>query len=307
MELKFSHVARAALEEANTVARWLGAATTSRRARVLRVGVAGGAVDPHAAVCEVRVDGAVVRVRGASGGVRALAQQMLGGPPELAAPRPLTMAERAVWTVVVAAALDELGVPGQVWPVLEAGSAGVAAIAVDLDVGGRALTVWLDGGSELARRARVVRPGAWTARAWLDCEVVAARCAVAATALATLAVGDVVTVERARGGLELVVGDGAVALAASAGAVVATVASEYVPRDMALPDDAHLELTVVVGTARLSVRQLGELAVGVTVPLGRAVGGPFELRAGGRVIGGGELVDVDGELGVRVVSLGDSA
>ncbi|MDB4955119.1 MAG: hypothetical protein JWO36_2688, partial [Myxococcales bacterium] len=33
--------------------------------------------------------------------------------------------------------------------------------------------------------------------------------------------------------------------------------------------------------------------------------GPFELRAAGKILGKGELVDVDGELGVRIVSLGE--
>ena len=47
-----------------------------------------------------------------------------------------------------------------------------------------------------------------------------------------------------------------------------------------------------------------ELAVGQVVSLGRPLAGPFEVRAAGRVVGQGELVDVDGELGVRIVSLG---
>ena len=55
----------------------------------------------------------------------------------------------------------------------------------------------------------------------------------------------------------------------------------------------------------LSLRQVFELAVGQIVPLGRPLAGPFELRAAGRVVGRGELVDVDGELAVRIVSLGD--
>jgi type III secretion protein Q len=78
----------------------------------------------------------------------------------------------------------------------------------------------------------------------------------------------------------------------------------YVPRDMALPD-AHVELTVTAGTTRLSLRQLTELAPGQIISLGRPLGGPFEVRAEGRVLGRGELVDVDGELAVRIVSLGD--
>ena len=83
----------------------------------------------------------------------------------------------------------------------------------------------------------------------------------------------------------------------------AKVTSDYVRRDMALPDDAHLELTVQLGTTRVSLRQIAELAPGAIVPLGRPLAGPFEVRAAGRLVGQGELVDVDGELGVRIVSL----
>jgi type III secretion protein Q len=98
---------------------------------------------------------------------------------------------------------------------------------------------------------------------------------------------------------------GAVGLAGTPGALVAEVTTGYVPRDMSLPDDAHVELTVGLGTTRLSLRQVMELAVGQVVPLGRPLAGPFELRAAGQLVGQGELVDVDGELGVRIVRLAD--
>ena len=45
--------------------------------------------------------------------------------------------------------------------------------------------------------------------------------------------------------------------------------------------------------------------IGQIIGLGRPLAGPFELRAAGRAVGRGELVDVDGELAVRIVSLGD--
>jgi type III secretion protein Q len=51
------------------------------------------------------------------------------------------------------------------------------------------------------------------------------------------------------------------------------------------------------------VRQLVELAVGEVIPLGRPLAGPYEVRAAGQLVGEGELLDVDGELGVRIVSL----
>jgi type III secretion protein Q len=85
--------------------------------------------------------------------------------------------------------------------------------------------------------------------------------------------------------------------------MAAEVATGYVRRDMALPDEAHLELTVQLGTTRLSLRRISELAVGEVIPLGRPLAGPYEVRAAGQLVGHGELLDVDGELGVRIVSL----
>jgi flagellar motor switch/type III secretory pathway protein FliN len=105
--------------------------------------------------------------------------------------------------------------------------------------------------------------------------------------------------------VELEILGGVVGLRGKPGAVVAEVATGYVPRAMSLPDDAHVELTVGLGTTRMSLRQVFELAVGQVVPLGRPLAGPFDVRAAGKFVGKGELVDVDGELAVRIVSLGD--
>jgi flagellar motor switch/type III secretory pathway protein FliN len=137
---------------------------------------------------------------------------------------------------------------------------------------------------------------AWT----FDIPIVVGRSAIERAAISQLGVGDIITVERT---LELQIGDGRIGLTAAPRAVEATVSTGYLPRDMTLPDDAHLELTVQLGTTRMSLRALSELAVGQIVSLGRPLAGPFEVRAAGRLVGQGELVDVDGELGVRIVSL----
>lgn len=68
-------------------------------------------------------------------------------------------------------------------------------------------------------------------------------------------------------------------------------------------DDVTAELTVTLGSVALSLRQLTELSVGQVLSLGRPLAGPFELQLGGKSIGRGELVDVEGSLGVRVISL----
>ena len=148
----------------------------------------------------------------------------------------------------------------------------------------------------LARVPPAREPHDWT----FELPIVIARSALQRDAVAALAVRDVIVVEP---GLELAIGDGGIGLTAVPQAVEAKVATGYVPRDMALPDEAHLELTVRLGTTRMSLRRIGELAVGEVVGLGKPLAGPYEIHAGGRAIGQGELVDLEGEIGVRIVSL----
>jgi flagellar motor switch/type III secretory pathway protein FliN len=147
----------------------------------------------------------------------------------------------------------------------------------------------------------------WLDRVRFDAAIVVGRCAITPRNLSRLAIGSLVTLDRPASGTlaDLEILGGAVGLTSRAGALVAEVATGYVRRDMVLPDEAHAELTVALGTTQLSLRQITELAVGQVVQLGRPLGGPFELRVAGRVLGRGELVDVDGELAVRIVSLGD--
>ena len=303
----------------STLARWVAprrlgskvAALAGGPVRARLIGVVGAAAvaDPHAAVAEVRCGGVSIALAASSRPVRALAQRLLRGPTELEAPRPLTVVEQAIWALAVAAALVDLDVAGEVWP-LEGGApahvAAPGAIAVGFALElpawlGGAMTVTASFPPEILVRARPPRrlPG-WR----LALPVIVGRCALPRASAAALAVRDVITLAP---GLELAVGGGTIGLTATPGAVEARVATEYVARDMALVDDATLEVTVQLGTTRLSLRQLGELAVGQIVPLGRPLAGPYEVRAAGRVLGQGELVDIDGELGVRIVSIADQS
>jgi Type III flagellar switch regulator (C-ring) FliN C-term len=267
-------------------------------------GIVDHVPDPHAAVAELRLHGLSIRVTGSARPVRALAQRLLGGAPELDAPRPLTVAEHAIFALAVAAAITDLALPAEVWP-LEPSVAPAGAIvvgfALDLPPGlaTTPMTVTAHVPADVVVRAPPRRPP----HDWrFDLPVVVGRCALSRASVAALAVRDVITVERH---LALVLAGGEIGLDAPAGAVEARVTTEYVARDMALVDDAQLEVTVQLGTARLSLRQLGELAVGQIVALGRPLAGPYEVRAAGRVVGQGELVDIDGELGVRIVSIAD--
>ena len=116
----------------STIAHWIAARSTgerlaklvgadasvgdgSRASRDVRVEVvAPSSFDPFAARCEIRVAGAALEVRGSSMAVRAIAQRLVGGPAELAAPRPLGVVEKSIFALVVATALEDLGVPGEV-------------------------------------------------------------------------------------------------------------------------------------------------------------------------------------------------
>lgn len=259
-------------------------------------------LDPHAAICAVDVDGVSLEVAGSSLAVRALVQRLLGGPAELAAPRPLGVIEQSLWALVVATALEDLGVVARVRPLGRAPSSDASShVRLDITIADIALAVELRVPPVLATRApRTPVTSGWLDRVRFDIPIVAGRCALRRDDLTRLAVRSLVTLERPAGGAGLELDIFGVSVPLSGERVTG-----YVPRDMSLPDTAHVELTVALGTKELSLRQITELAVGQIVQLGRPLGGPFELRAEGRVLGRGELVDVDGELAVRIVSLGD--
>lgn len=67
--------------------------------------------------------------------------------------------------------------------------------------------------------------------------------------------------------------------------------------------DVEMTLSVEVGRARMTVRDLLELAPGSVVELDRAAGAPADLLVNGRVIARGEVVVVDEDFGLRITEL----
>ena len=244
------------------------------------IGVRAPALDPHAALAELRLAGASDRARGAvAHRSAALAQRLLGGPSELDAPRPLTQVEQSLWALVVATAVEDTGVAGEVWPgsrrAAPPSSSPLAFDVVSRDLGEVPMTV-----------TALCPPGLRSAAA--------ARAAVAGRGPSTVPVVRR-PVRAARGGCrpargprrhhararaaELVIFAGAVGLRRLPSAVDAAVSTGYVGRDMTLPDDAHVELTVALGTTQLSLRQLAELVPGADRPARPSARGTVRVRA----------------------------
>jgi flagellar motor switch/type III secretory pathway protein FliN len=67
--------------------------------------------------------------------------------------------------------------------------------------------------------------------------------------------------------------------------------------------DVPVVVRVEVGAACMTAREWASLAVGDTVSLARALAEPVTLRVGGVEVAKGELVDIEGEMGVRIISL----
>ncbi len=238
---------------------------------------------------------------------RALAQAILGDDGELPAPRSPTIAERAFTAAAVADAMARAGVAGAVelgdesasWP----GPALLVELAVSAPVAAEllvALPLSLPAAnprslSELMRSRGDRLPPVVAA-------VALARGRVARWGDA--APRDVVVVGPPSAAL--LVGRGAIEVALDARGVGVTVLAPYERTAMPGDDLAHdlaIPIAIVAGDVTMSARALLELAPGQVLSLGCALGGLVELRSGARCLARGELVTIDGELGVRVTEL----
>lgn len=71
------------------------------------------------------------------------------------------------------------------------------------------------------------------------------------------------------------------------------------------PDDIPVLLTFEVGRLSVTLGQLRRLGAGSVLELGRSQDGLVEIAAHGRPVGQGELVEIEGAVGVRIVRLFD--
>ncbi len=70
-----------------------------------------------------------------------------------------------------------------------------------------------------------------------------------------------------------------------------------------LLNDIPLQIAVELARVPISAEQVVGLKVGHVIDLNRVPGEPIDLSVNGRIVARGELVEVDGNLGVRVLSL----
>lgn len=72
-------------------------------------------------------------------------------------------------------------------------------------------------------------------------------------------------------------------------------------------DTVPLRLAFDLGERSLTLGELKTLQVGQSLDLGRPLSGAVSLRVNGALVGSGDLVEIDGRLGVTITSLGAAA
>jgi type III secretion system YscQ/HrcQ family protein len=306
----------------------------ARDLEALLAGVVVRLVGPGERFCLVVVDRAIAV---------ALAGRALGidraATPELAAPRAPTLAEAGVIELLVQLLVEAqpVQVVGVVEPEELLGLLGtladdalvhVLSARVESAAGAGAAYLVVPQALSLAAppvRARVAalrrRGRLESVRVELGLEL--ARVTVPRSLLADLRVGDVLAFDAPApvrdGPVPVALRFGRGALRANADARGLTLTHAFAPYEGAVPmssdaprpaDDAdHLlrelpvEIVCELGRVSMSGRELLELEPGAVVPIARPLAGPIDLTVGGRVVARGELVDVEGDLGVRVTEI----
>ncbi|MEM1142806.1 MAG: flagellar motor switch protein FliN [Pseudomonadota bacterium] len=73
--------------------------------------------------------------------------------------------------------------------------------------------------------------------------------------------------------------------------------------DLDLLMDVHVNLSVEIGRTRLPIKDLLALNEGSVVSLERAVGEPMDLMVNGTLIARGEVVESNGQFGLRLLDV----
>jgi len=73
--------------------------------------------------------------------------------------------------------------------------------------------------------------------------------------------------------------------------------------DIGFLSDIPIELTVELGRARMTVRELAQLGKDSVIELDRLASQPLDILVGGKVFARGEVVVVDDRIALRVTEL----
>lgn len=67
--------------------------------------------------------------------------------------------------------------------------------------------------------------------------------------------------------------------------------------------DVPVQLVAVMGKKNITIKELSLLRMGEVIELGRPANEIIDLVAGGKLVAKGELVEIEGKLGVRIVKM----
>ncbi|RME30518.1 MAG: hypothetical protein D6806_00100, partial [Deltaproteobacteria bacterium] len=154
---------------------------------------------------------------------------------------------------------------------------------------------------------------------WVDLPIEAGRCTCTTSEIEALSAGDVLLLTEADAPYRINIGPKALLATVQgcrlridrigaenggddmspervAGAIETTVDTAELP---ALP----VELCAELGRISTTLGQVARLRPGNTIELGQALSEPVQIRAGGRLLAVGELVNIDGRRGVRLTEV----
>ncbi|MEQ1931267.1 MAG: flagellar motor switch protein FliN [Parvularculaceae bacterium] len=89
----------------------------------------------------------------------------------------------------------------------------------------------------------------------------------------------------------------------SAAPTGASVTGELAPAGIRSVADVPVKISAVLGKKRMTVAELMKLTPGAVIELDRRVGEPIDLYVNDRLVARGELVLVDGALGVTMTEI----
>lgn len=72
---------------------------------------------------------------------------------------------------------------------------------------------------------------------------------------------------------------------------------------LSIAADVPVQVVAVMGKKSITIKELALLRMGEVIELGRPANEIVDLVAGGRLIAKGELVEIEGKLGVRIVKM----